>query len=292
MTIVSLLDGGFRILKERAGALLIWTLIQLAATIAASFALAGILAGNLDALAYGASAESVQATYLLQSFLVGLAGLVVTTILYAAAQRVVIYPMEGGPGWLKLGKDEVRLFLLFLAYVVVFTILYLVAGLFLGALLIGGGRELLQLVLILLAIVAGGYFGTRLSLTFPLTLKRRAFAISEGWNLTKGHGWTLFAAYLIIFLMLFLVGILTTLVTEPGYISAVFQHGFGAPETEQASLHQFEQLMRGEIDAPIIIGWVLTAIQGAVGYALLGGAAATAVQQLTADEEGLVETFS
>jgi hypothetical protein len=50
--------------------------------------------------------------------------------------------------------------------------------------------------------------------------------------------------------------------------------------------------MSGTIDAQIIIGWVLTALQGTVGYALGGGAAATAVQQLTADQPGLSETFS
>jgi hypothetical protein len=57
-------------------------------------------------------------------------------------------------------------------------------------------------------------------------------------------------------------------------------------------LLQFQRLAAGTIDAPIIIGWVLTAVQSAIGVALLGGAAATAVQQLTADEEGLSETFS
>jgi hypothetical protein len=88
------------------------------------------------------------------------------------------------------------------------------------------------------------------------------------------------------------VGIVSSLVTEPEYLSAVFQYGYSSPEADQASLLRFQKLAAGTIDAPIIIGWVLTAVQGAVGAALLGGAAATAVQQLTADEDGLSETFS
>jgi hypothetical protein len=292
VTIFSLLDGGFRLIRERGGALLIWTIIQLVATVGVSFATAAILSGTMDDMLAGASEQSAQLSYLVRSCLVGLAGLAVSTILYAAAQRVVIHPMEGGPGWLKLGMDEVRLFLLTLLYLIGFLVMFILVGLVLGIFLAGAGPELPQLVLIVLGIVACGYFSTKLSLTFPLTLKRRAFSIGAGWNLTKGHSWTLFATFFIIFLMLLAAGILIILVTEPDFVSAIFQHGFTSAEADEASVRQYRQLMLGTIDAPIVIGWVLTAIQGAIGYALLGGAAATAVQQLTGAEEGLSETFS
>ncbi len=292
MTIGSLLEGGFRIIRERGGALLIWTAIQLVVTIATSFAMASILNGVMDDMLAGASESSVQLSYSLWSILLGLAGLAVASVLYAAAQRVVIRPAEGGPGWLKLGGDELRLFLLSVYYIFAFIIVFLVVGVILGILLLGAGRDVLQLVLIVLAVIACAYFSTRLSLTFPLTLKRRAFSIGAGWNLTRGHGWTLFATFLIILLMMLAAGILTSLVTEPGYIAAVFEHGFNSPEADEASLYQYRQLMAGEVDVRMIVGWVLTAIQGAIGYALVGGAAATAVEALTGEEEGLSETFS
>ena len=38
MTISSLLEGGFRLIRERPGAMLIWTVVQLAVAIATSFA--------------------------------------------------------------------------------------------------------------------------------------------------------------------------------------------------------------------------------------------------------------
>jgi uncharacterized integral membrane protein len=139
---------------------------------------------------------------------------------------------------------------------------------------------------------AGAWFATKVSLSFPLTLKERAFAIGEGWSLSRGRFWTLFGAYLIIFLILLVLGIANLAVTQPEYLSAVFQHGFRSFEAQLASAAPYQKLMVGEIDAQIIIGWLLTAVQGAIGYALLGGAAATAVQQLTADEAGLSETFS
>jgi hypothetical protein len=286
------MEGGFRLIRERPGAMLIWTVIQLIAAIAASFATTAIIQGNFDALMAGESVQSVQLSGALQSLLVGLAGLLVSSILYAAVQRAIIRPDEGGPGWLRLGMDEVRLFLLVLLYLFIVLVAILIVGLFLGGPIRRMDPATLQLVALAIGGVVFAYFGTRISLTFPLTLKERAFSISEGWRLTRGRFWTLFGAYFIIFLILLTLGIASMAVTQPEYLSAIFQHGFGSPEAQQASLLGYQKLMSGTIDAQIIIGWVLTALQGTVGYALGGGAAATAVQQLTADQPGLSETFS
>lgn len=292
MTISSLMEGGFRLIRERPGAMLIWMLIQLAAAIATSFVMVAIINGNIDALASGESMESVQASSTMKSLLVTFGGLIVSTFLYAAVQRAIIRPTEGGPGWLSFGMDEIRLFLLLLLYMFIFVIGLFLAGLPLGLFLAGAGPRVLTLVLLVAAVIAGVWLATRVSLTFPLTLKERGFRIGEGWTLTRGHFWTLFSTYLIIFLTLLALGIANLAVTQPDYLSAVFQHGFRSFEAEQASVIPFRKLMAGEIDAPIIIGWVWTAVQGAIGYALFGGAVATAVQQLTTDQAELSETFS
>jgi hypothetical protein len=293
VTIGSLLQGGFRLVRERSGAMLIWTVIQLAVTIAMSFATVAILQGNSDALMGGASLDSVQTTYLVQISLLALPELLVGTILYAAVQRAILRPSEGWLGWLRLGMDEVRLFLLLLLYMIVFIIAFLFVGVFVGIFLgIAGGTGTLTLVLTVICLAAGAYFGTKLSLTFPLTLKAKAYSIGAGWNLTKGRFWTLFAAYFISILILLAMGALIMAATEPDYLSAIFQYGFTSPEADQASMHHYQLLMAGTINAQIVINWLLTAIQGAIGYALIGGIAATAVQQLTGDEEGPNETFA
>jgi hypothetical protein len=292
VTIGSLLHGGFRLIRERPGAMLIWTLIQLAAAVASSFGAMWILQSSVDAVLGGESQQTVQLNAALQYILLGLAGLVVSTILYAAVQRAVLRPDEGGPGWLKLGMDEVRLFLIVLLCLLIFLVALLVAGLFLAAILAGAGPGAAAIGIYVVGGIAGALFGTKVSLIFPLTLKKGAFAIGEGTSLTRGHFWTLLGTYLIIFLVLLVLGIVNVAVTQPEYLSALFQHGFGSGEVQQASLLETQKLISGTIDAPVIIGWLLTAIEGAVGCALWGGAAATAVQQLTADEPGLSETFS
>jgi hypothetical protein len=291
VTIGSLIEGGFRLIRERPGAMLIWMLIQLAATIGTSFWMASLVQGLFDAVLSGESAESLRLSFVMQTLLVGVAASNVSTILYAAVQRAIIHPTEGGPAWLKLGMDEIRFFLLLVLYSIIFGVAFVIVIGVLGVLLASAGPGGL-VALIVLLFVACSYFGTKLSLSFPLTLKERSFAIGEGWSLSTGRFWTLYGAYFIIFLGLVAVGIVSSLVTEPEYLSAVFQYGYSSPEADQASLLRFQKLAAGTIDAPIIIGWVLTAVQGAVGAALLGGAAATAVQQLTADEDGLSETFS
>jgi hypothetical protein len=292
VTIGSLLNGGFRLIRERPGAMLIWTIIQLAVAIATSFATMAILQAGVDATLNGESAQSVQLNAALQSLLVGLVGLAISTILYAAVQRAILRPDEGGPGWLRLGMDEVRLFLLLLLCLLVFLVSALVVGLFLSAVLAAAGTVTATLVIYVVLGIAGAFFGTKVSLIFPLTLQRSAFAIGEGTSLSRGHFWTLFGAYFLVFLIMLAIGVANLAVTQPEYLSAIFQHGFGSIEEQQASLLEYQRLMTGTIDAPLIIGWVLTAVSGAISCALLGGAAATAVQQLTTDESGLSETFS
>lgn len=292
MTVGSLLNGGFRLIRERPGAMLIWTVIQLVIAVATSFAMMAILQAGVDASLSGESMQSVQMTAALESLLVGVAGLAISTIAYAAVQRAILRPDEGGPGWLRLGMDEVRLFLLLLLCLVIFLISALVVGLFLGAILSGAGPGTAVLVTYVILGIAGAFFGTKVSLMFPLTLKRGAFAVGDGTRLSRGHFWTLFGAYFIVFLIMLGIGILNLAVTQPEYLSAIFQHGFGSIEEQQASLLEYQKLMTGTVDASLIIGWVLSAVSGAISYALFGGAAATAVQQLTADQTELSETFS
>ena len=290
-----LLAGGFRIVRERGGALLIWTAILLVATIAADFGTAAALQDNMEAVFAGAEPVDAQMSFLLWSILIGCGWLVVSSILYAATMRLVLRPREGGPGCLRLGMDEVRLFVLSCLFLVVLVTGFLLATVVLGLHFVGAGEDALgvmQLVLLLLGLTAFLYFGTRLSLVFALTLKQGAFSVDDGWRLTKGHFWTLFATFLIISVLLFAAGLLIVLATEPGYLSAVSQQGFSSPEADEASMRHLQMLMAGEIDAQTVARWVLNSIQGAIGYALAGGAAATAVQQLTTDEEGLRETFA
>jgi hypothetical protein len=295
VTIGSILGGAFRLFRERPGAVLIWTLIYLAMTVASSFVMTEIIKGQMEALYAGASEATVQLGIYWRSLLVSLAGIVVTSVLYAAAQRAVLRPREGGPGFLRLGMDEVRTFLLTIFYLIIFVIATIVLG-FIVALFMGGAGpqavgSAALIVLVLIAVMLA-YFGTKLSLTYPVTIIRESFAIGEGWSLTDGRFWTLFGAYLILFLILLCLTIASLMVTDWDYLSAFLEYGINSPQVQQAALREYQQLMMGEIDTRLILTWGLTAVQGGISLTLGAGAVATAAKELTADEDGLTETFS
>jgi hypothetical protein len=254
-----------------------------------------IINGEVSSLLAGASQTEAQWSYLWKTLLVSLAGLLVTTIVYAAAQRAVLRPREGGPGFLRLGMDEVRLFFLSLLYLVVFIVGVIVIS-FVFAIFMGGASTDASttgaIVVLVVGAVLAAYFGTKLSLTFPLTIIREGYAVGEGWALTNGRFWTLFGAYFILFLIMLGTGIAIILATQQDYLQAVFQYGVNSDEAVRASLREYELLNAGEVDVQLVLHWVLSSIQGGIGFALCGGAVATAAQELTADEDGLSETFS
>jgi len=207
----------------------------------------------------------------------------------------VLRPREGGPGFLRLGMDEVRLSLLALLYllvaIIVIVIMMVILSLFVGGAGSAGVNAGVAIGAIV-GIVAGAYFGTKLSLTFPTTLIREKYAIGEGWSLTNGHFWTLFAAFLIIVLILIGLALAIGLATQQEAIVAIFSGGSYEAQVQAAELREYTLLSSGGIDGSIILQWIVTGIQGGLSVALMGGAAATAAQQLIADEDGLTETFA
>lgn len=295
MTVGSIISGGFRLLVARPGHLLVWILVQFALAVATSYVMLGALNRQIELSLAGATEAELNLAYMWASLPIALIGLMVSAIIYAAVQRVVLRPGSGGPGALRLGMDEVRLFLLALLYIVVGVIAMVLLTLAISLFTAGAGRATLAAgggILLVVSLVVAAYFCVKLSLTFPLTIIRGRFAIGEGWSLTDGRFWTLFGAYLVVGLILVAAGVAVMLATDWEYLSAVVNHGVDSVEANRQSVREFVQLGESGPDLEIILKWVLTAVQGGIGFALLGGSIATAAQELTADPEGLTDTFA
>lgn len=295
MTVGSIVTGGFRLVWERPGALLVWFVVQFGLAVATSYAMLGIYEQQNAAALAGATQAELDMAYLWRSVPMGVVALVVSSILYAAAQRAVLRPREGGPGGLRLGMDEVRLFLLAALYMLVSIVALVLLGF--AMVLFGWGagagtRAAATIMFLAIVAVLGSYFAVKLSLTFPMTLLRRRFAVDEGWRLTNGHFWTLFGAFLILFVILLVAGLATLAATEWDYVSAALRYGSDSESAAFAVEREMLKLRDFGPDLDIVLKWALTAAQGALAFALLGGATATAALELTADEEGLGETFA
>lgn len=296
MNVGSILQGAMALIRDRPGAVAVWGLIYLAADILMALATAALVGPD----AYmGSGSPVVVWSGLGRMLLLNVALLIVMMVLYTAIQRAVLRPDERGFASLRLGMDEVRAVLLAIFYLVVFYIgiifVGVVVALFVGVSLSTGsaGTVWFMIVIQFLAFLCLlTWLYVKLSLSFPLTLLRERFVIGEAWALSRGRFWTLFGSYFVIFVIMFVLSLVVGLVTQQEYFSALLRGGVNSDSAQQVAYRQYGQLSSGNIDAMMVLNWVLSAVLGTLGLTLLGGATATATRELSGDVEGLADTFS
>lgn len=220
---------GFRLARRAPLALLAWAAAYIVFFVV-FFAVAGGSLINIINLAQqieqSAEPSMSDLTTLGQSYgaMMGLAlplSLLFSAVLTAAVARSVIRPEEKRFGYLRLGRDELRILaatllvgLLMFGVVMGGTVLI---SLFVGlAASMGAPFLVLPAVLVGLAGVAVAiWLAVRLSLVVPMTFTEQKIAIKEGWNLTKGRFWPLLGMAVLAGVMSMLVGLLGSIVIAP-----------------------------------------------------------------------------
>lgn len=270
-------------------AVAVWALVYLALTVAMTFAMRPFL--DPQAMANGMGA-------MMGLFIpLQLVSLIVFVVLMTAAQRAILRPRDEGLAFLAFGMDEVRMIALTLIMVIGFYLLLIVivmagAAFVFGATAAGGVGAAAAgiLILVLLALPLMIWLMVRLSLAFPLTLLRGKIIIGESWRLTRGHFWSLFGGYLVLWLILLVASIAAGAAASGSYLSAMMQN-MNNPEAMDAVLQQ--QIADMESLSPMtILGWVLGALSGTLTVVMVGGSAATAARELTGDRDAVAETFA
>jgi hypothetical protein len=299
VTVGSIVGGGFRLIREHPGAVAVWALLYLAATVLMTLAMQPMVGAAMPAAGGGGAAALPDLSGIIgRLFLVELVFFVLVIVLLAASQRAVLHPERSRLAYLRLGMDELRLLGLALILLVIFYAGMMVAAILL-TLLVGivavaaGPAAAMPLFVVEMLILLGLilWFQVRLSLAFPLTLLRGKIVIGEAWRATRSAFWTLFGAFLVIFLILLVLWIGAALVSNGGYLADLAQTGFTPEGLQQASERQMARQFGG-ISATTVIGWIVASAAGAFGLALFGGAVATAARELTTDVQGLAETFA
>ena len=298
MSVGSIVSGAFRLLRERPGAVAAWGLVYLAVVVGMLFATRPYVEAQTAAMTRNDPAAMMAS---MQSFgvlmLANLVSLGVFMVLFTAAMRAVLRPLDPGFAYLRVGMDELRvialsiLFLIgfYFAFIIAALVVALVAGIFAIA---GGAAAGIAVggIGLALLIAAAVWIEVRLSLVFPLTLIRGRFVIGESWRLTKGRFWTLFGAYLVLGLVLLLLWIAVAMVTLGSYWTDLMQSGFTPEGIQAAARRQMErQLALGPVT---ILGWFLSAAVGAGWISLFGGASAIAARALANDPTDMAGTFS
>ena len=209
--------AGLRLARREPKAVALWALVYAAMMVVTSVLTVLWAGGDLAQLDLeAASSGDLSAVEGLLSAggklytLAAIQTLVSSALFTTAVLRAELAPEERKFGYLRLGKDELRMavltvilgvLLLIVALVTVFVVA-VAAGLVaagggeggLGAIVAGFFASLLSLIAFL---VVFAYFGVRLSLSAPLVFAEKRIDMVDAWRLTQGVFWRTLGAYIV-----------------------------------------------------------------------------------------------
>ena len=251
---------GFRLVRRKPVALIAWALLYAVLSLASVFAMSnaiGLMVEWGERAEALESAEPTQAEVMavfqgLGEVMLSLAwllpvSLIVGAMLMAAVARAVLNPRAGGFGYLRLGMDEVRVFVVSLVLCILLFCAWLALALLVGLLAgVAGatGASWLWLVVVLgglAGLAAIVWLAVRLSLAVPITVAENRFAIFDSFALTKGRFWPLLGMAVIAFVMVMVISLLAMIITLPlnlmsGLETWSFGSGGSDPEIIAAAL--------------------------------------------------------
>ncbi len=227
---------GFRLVRRNPVALVGWTLLYLVYTLATLFAAGGMMRSlsvwmeQMEALEAGPPPSSPEALVpIMESYVAAMShmawaiplSLVIGAVLMAAIARAVLTPGTSGFGYMRLGMDEVRVFVVTIVIAILYSIaacIAVVAAAVIGGIAISAieGWGALVMVLAMLAAIAFMiWLAVRWSLAVPITIAQKKFAIFDSFAVTKGRFWPLLGMAFIAFVMVVIVSLLAGIVAMP-----------------------------------------------------------------------------
>jgi len=273
---------GFRLVRRNPMALVAWALLYAVLSLASVFAMSNAIGPMIE---WGERAEALENTTptqaevmaVFQSFgevLLGLAwllpvSLVVGAMLMAAVARAVLNPRAGGFGYLRLGMDELRVFVVTLVLGILMMCAWLAVWIVvavLGGIAGATGANWLWLLVVLAGLAGVAaiiWLAVRLSLAVPITVAENRFAFFDSFGITRGRFWPLLGMAVIAIVMVLVVQLLSAIVTMPlAMMTGHEMWSFGGttdPEALRAAL---------DVSNPWVIA---SALAEAVVYALTVG---------------------
>ncbi|MBF0664349.1 MAG: hypothetical protein IR159_02180 [Brevundimonas sp.] len=273
---------GFRLVRRNPMALVAWTLLYAVVSLVSLFAMSNAI-GPLTT--WGERMEALEGTSptpeeVLAAFqglgevMLGLSWLIplqlaISAMLMAAVARAVLNPRAGGFGYLRLGMDELRVFVVTLVLGILVICAWMGVALLVGVLAgIAGatGANWMWLFVVLgglAGVAAVIWISVRLSLAVPITVAENRMAFFDSFAVTRGRFWPLLGMIIIAAVMVMVISLLSWVVTLPLSLAAGLeswpQGGNNDPERIAAAL---------DVTNPWII---VSALAEAVVYALTVG---------------------
>jgi hypothetical protein len=218
LSVTSAATEGFQVIKNHPAAVAIWALV-LAIAAALAIALVTVTVGfaflsNLPAMMEAQRTDADLDPAVVMGFvagivqvalIAGLIALVVEAVLVTAVKRAVLRPEEYSLGYLRLGRDELRTFLVRFVRGLIFLGVLIVIGV--GARLLFGLHPALGVLWCFAGIAAAIFLAVKLSLAVSQSFAERRFTIFGSWALSKGSFWELMGAYVLALIFYIIVAI-------------------------------------------------------------------------------------
>ncbi len=286
VTVGSILRETAQFVRSNIQAILAWSVLSLAIMLLMAALMLPIYQAQLATLQSGikVAPELGVAFWLLIPLLV-----FVGLMIGAATFRAVLLPAESRFFYLRIGMDEVRLLGLVLIIVLIaivmeiaVTIVAVIPGL-LVSMVFGSGWGILIGVLIGLAALCGMIWAlVRLSPAAPLTILERKIIIGPAWRLSRGRFWTLFGAYFVIALVIFVISIAMTLAQMGPVMGDMFRV---TDPTAQQRVAEW-QVAHAQLGFPMLIYAIISyLIYGMVNAVYIGMTAVATRQLLVARDD-------
>jgi hypothetical protein len=196
---------GFRVIREKWRLIVGWSAFNLLALII--LVVVATISIFIAAAVSPSPEAATTAGAVIGFILAGLGTMTVEAVIVAGLYRAVLRPDEPGFLGLRLGLDEIRLVVVWVALITFAGVVSAIAMNLAGPLGQAGGTALS--VAVLLAILAATFYVfVRLSLAGPMTFDRRRITLAGSWRLTRGRFWALLGMCALVICLLALAAVL------------------------------------------------------------------------------------
>jgi hypothetical protein len=291
---------GFRLTREHPRAVVAWAAAYFVFTLALAILTITwvgpdfVVLRTLSQSANPDPTELARAFEKLAPFLLVVVPLEVVSfaVLNCAIYRSVLRPFESGMGYLRLGRDELRMVaviaILFLIWLITLFVVSVVVTLAAGTLgVFGGGLgAFIGGVVDVAVFCAAIWVLVRLSLAAPMTFDQRRLVVFGSWSFTHGSFWPLTGAYVLAFLLGVVILLLMAVISSAlvglsilatGGSLAAISHDF---QPDISSVAAF-------LTVPTVLSQALGAAMMTIYYVIILSPSAIAYQGLSGQEQDL-----
>ena len=212
--------SGFRLVRENLKSVGVWMLIMTVFSIASSVVMIHFFGKEMEALTTvmqptGGEPDREEMRKSLEAVAPSLLFsvpylLLVNSVIYAGANRLLMRPQEKGFAHLRLGMDEVRQGCVLAMYGLVLFAVFVVGSTLMDMLIAAGGPggALLALLVFVATIWGAIYLAIRLSLATAATFDERRIVFFKSMPITQGQFWPMMGAYFLASVMWVIVFLL------------------------------------------------------------------------------------